>query len=491
MLVTLVVAGLAHLGYSLLWEHGVFQQHGFGEDRGWDYMGNNGYHGNPATAAMAGPPPKPMLRSVQVVTSFVPYYNYRGGLTVSGHMTVLGWGSSDQAHQLLGWFLEGTDPACDGQAKHPPDGACSIQIHTGTGCFDHAGDAMWNHAHPNPWSKVRYITGGGGARAGNVKVMTGLTNDRILGQTMIVTDSWGERIACGIIVPKIEEVIAFSPYYNYRGPLRVTGWATVIGDGAELAATQTLIWTLQGVDTACRGAMSSWRGGDSCGIQLHQGTDCSADAGPHFFAVHEDPWRSVRYSENGAGVSHQQVTVRTGLTNSDVLGHTLIVHDRHGTKVACGVVVPKVLLVTEFIPYFRYNGPHKVHGNLTAQAYGAGHAAGQTLSWSLFNADPACHGAVAHRPMACGILIHRGTTCTGDAGEPFAKAGINPTTLAATYLMTGQTSHARGTNVATGLTNDKILGHVVVVYDSKGVRIACGVLTYGLAPPGPLTSTVV
>lgn len=405
---------------------------------------------------------------------------------VSGHATVLGTGANDHATQTLGWFLEGVDPACDGQARHPPQDACSIQIHTGTGCFDRSGDAFYAHNRQNPWNAVRYISRDGGARAGNVSVVTGLDNDKMLGRTMIVTDSAGLRIACGIVVPKIEEVTAFQPYYNYRGALRITGWASVIGNGAELQATQTLSWSLQGVDTACRGTLSSWRGGNACGIQLHQGTDCSAAAGPDFFAVHHDPW-NVRYLADNAGVATGEAMVRTGLTNVDVLGHTLIVYDRRGNPVACGVVVPKLLLATDLVPYWKYNGPHKVSGHMTVQAYGAGRGAGQILGWTMMNADPACRGGASHPPWACGILIHKGTTCAGDAGDPYFQAGANPTTLAAKYIVNGnlKKSTANGKHLATGLTNDKILGHVVVVYDSQGARIACGVLNYGLAPPGP------
>lgn len=272
--------------------------------------------------------------------------------------------------------------------------------------------------------------------------------------------------------------------------MRVTGWTSVIGDGAELQATTTLDWSLQGVDTACRGKMSSWRGGDACGISLHQGTDCSAAPGPNLFAVHENPWRSIRFTESGGGISHEQVTVRTGLTNFDTVGHALLVHDRHGTPVACGIVVPKALLITDFAPYVGYHGQFHVHGNLTVQAYGVGRSTGQTVGWNLWGADPACRGGAAHRPLACAILIHRGVTCAGDAGPPYAEPGTNPASLAATYMVSGGASHGRGTNVATGLTNDKILGHVVIVYDHNGARIACGVLNYGLAPPGPATATV-
>ena len=57
---------------------------------------------------------------------------------------------------------------------------------------------------------------------------------------MIIHDADGDRVACGIIVPKTLAVPAFTRYFSYEGNLTVQGEMSVEGVGALDQAGQVL-----------------------------------------------------------------------------------------------------------------------------------------------------------------------------------------------------------------------------------------------------------
>merc|ERR1711994_1177516 len=91
----------------------------------------------------------------------------------------------------------------------------------------------------------------------------------------------------------------FNRYPGYDGPLQVSGPIEITTvSGTETSASQTLSWSLEGLDTACQaGAAEGISNG--CGIHVHSGTSCedAADVGGHFFsaALEADPWKPVVY----------------------------------------------------------------------------------------------------------------------------------------------------------------------------------------------------
>lgn len=160
---------------------------------------------------------------------------------------------------------------------------------------------------------------------------------------MIVHDVTGARVACGIVAPQKEIVNAFVAYFSYTGSLEVSGSVFVEGNGVLAEASQELHWILYGVDPAC--ASGPGDAGNSCGVHIHTGMDCTSNAGGHYWnstAISEDPWATISYTtKNFLGKDYAfayNVQVVTGLTNFDTLGHTLIVHDYTGARIACGIL---------------------------------------------------------------------------------------------------------------------------------------------------------
>lgn len=130
------------------------------------------------------------------------------------------------------------------------------------------------------------------------------------------------------------EATGFVPYFNYVGALAVAG---SVGPMTTDGVTQSFHYSLTGVDPACvSGAGTS---SNSCGIHIHSGNSCGADAGGHYYegVVTSDPWSSVSYtSVNTAALGKLMVT--TGGTGGDVIGRAMIIHAHDGSRIACATL---------------------------------------------------------------------------------------------------------------------------------------------------------
>jgi len=428
--------------------------------------------------------------AVQYAVAFTPYFNYRGNLNVQGIIAVQGSGLVDTATQTLSWQLMGLDPRC----KTTPEGvanACGIHIHQGVSCYEDAGGHYWNKSliDNDPWASVTYQTRRFAshfyAMAVGVEVVTGLTNFDVLGHTMIVHDYTGARVACGIIIPHKLAVPAFTPYFSYTGDLKVEGAMAVSGMGAADAAGQTLAWSVKGVDPRCSsGANSEYA--NSCGIHIHVGTDCTSDAFGHYWnttTYSDDPWSVIGYTSHkwfGTAVYawEKQAPVVTGFQNSLVNGHTMIVHDYTGGRIACGIISPYSEVANAFVKYYTYAGDLQVSGWVKVVGSGVLEEASQELSWNLAGVDPACKAAPGpgDSPNACGVHIHVGMDCTSDAGGHYFAVSTDPWISVKYKTLPGGYARARMQKVDSGLTNYDVLGHTMIVHDSTGARIACGIL---------------
>jgi len=207
----------------------------------------------------------------------------------------------------------------------------------------------------DPWAPVVYVASAEASSNENagVQVVTGLSNEDIMGRVMVVhaLDS-GARIACGIIGAETGGtarqslyIASFAPYPGYSGSLKVTGTMTVAGiSGTDTTAAQTLTWSLAGLDTACV-ANAGDNVTNGCGIHVHTGTSCGSHAGVggHYYsaALGSDPWAPVVYVASADGLSKggSGVPVVTGLSNGDIAGRVMVVHALDsGARIACGVI---------------------------------------------------------------------------------------------------------------------------------------------------------
>merc|ERR1719203_337211 len=121
---------------------------------------------------------------------------------------------------------------------------------------------------------------------------------------MIVHDSSGAKVACGIVIPPTMLVPDFAPYFDYEGDLKVQGPLFVTGAGVGDSAAQILSWSLVRVDPRCKTGAGERK--NSCGIHIHEGTSCADDALDHLWnetTFRKDPWSAVGYT------SHRRLTL--------------------------------------------------------------------------------------------------------------------------------------------------------------------------------------
>jgi hypothetical protein len=283
------------------------------------------------------------------VSAFAPYAGYKGSLKVEGKIGVVGDDVEDAHAQDLQWALSGMDPNCSEAPPADIANACGIHIHEGHSCYTVAGGHYWDRAdyQVDPWVSVTYSSWkfpwSSYAYEHSEVVTTGLANHDVNGRTMIVHDATGARVACGILAPEKEIVNAFVPYFSYSGSLKVSGTVFVEGQGVLTEASQELHWILYGVDPDCNNGRGD--AGNSCGVHIHTGMDCTSDAKGHFWnatAISDDPWATVSYTTKSfwgqTYAADFYVNVVTGVSNFDTLGHTLIVHDYTGRRIACGIL---------------------------------------------------------------------------------------------------------------------------------------------------------
>merc|ERR1712048_833371 len=135
-------------------------------------------------------------------TNLAPYPGYSGPLTVTG--SVGGFLSGQDAWIQFGIY--GVEDAC----KQAPEGvanACGIHIHEGKTCDD--ADAVGGHFYDkdtvesDPWASKVYTSKGEFAY-GSFKTEIG--TDDIKGRALVVHDSTGGRVACGLI-PSAAELV--------------------------------------------------------------------------------------------------------------------------------------------------------------------------------------------------------------------------------------------------------------------------------------------
>jgi len=285
------------------------------------------------------------------VEAFKPYPGYTGSL--SGVVGTVQLGQDGAHAQTLFFDFAKADPKCDNPTNVVGvTNACGIHIHEGTSCED-AGDHYWssNFTADDPWATIRYTVPSSGANmtgGQNARVVTGTSLSDMVGRAVVVHDSAGSRIACGLLnrsaftSGKQLTVSSFTKYPVYEGDLVVAGVVSIdlIGTGVE--ASQVLTFNLTGVDPTC-GATDISGVANACGIHVHVGGACGSanTIGGHYYnqeAIASDPWKPITYTAPSGEASGITVKVVTGVTSEDVAGRTMIVHDASGARIACGAI---------------------------------------------------------------------------------------------------------------------------------------------------------
>jgi hypothetical protein len=386
--------------------------------------------------------------------------------------------------QAFYYSLSGVDPACSSGAGSAGN-SCGIHIHSGTTCTGDAGGHFYTGSvTSDPWTSIAY-TSTSGVTSGSVNVDTGALSSSLVGKAMIIHAYDGSRIACALLSDGVSSALssgAFVPYFSYSGSRLVSG---SVGPMTTSVTTQTFYYSLSGIDPAC--AAGAGRMGNSCGIHIHSGTTCTADAGGHFYtgSVTSDPWTTIAYTSSASGMTSDSVTVDTGATSDQVAGRAMIIHAYDGSRIGCailGAATQLTLTAAGFVPYFSYTGAMAVSGSVGPMTTSG---TTQAFYYSLSGVDPACSLGAGSAGNSCGIHIHSGTTCTADAGGHFYTGSVtsDPWTSIAYTSTSGVTSGS--VNVDTGALSSSLVGKAMIIHAYDGSRIACALLSTSALPPPP------
>ena len=272
-----------------------------------------------------------------------------------------------------------------------------------------------------------------------------------------------------------------TPYFDYRGSLQVRGRATVAQIDQEL--TELSYW-LTGVDPLCA-LEPSPNHSNSCGVHVHEGTSCSADALGHFYNGEIDPWKRINYAGNStnnefiiqtSSVSGSKL-VKTLLEEHASDTRTLIVHDFYGKRVACGKITASMDAIDcsadSFDPYFTYSGNLTIHGRMTMRTVNGKSA----MVYHLSGFDPECSSGPGNSPNSCGVHIHRGRSCSGDALGHFYNHAADPwMNVSPEPFNSSEITLVGSSIINTGFSAHQADGHTLIVHDYSGARVACALV---------------
>ena len=103
-------------------------------------------------------------------------------------------------------------------------------------------------------------------------------------------------------------VADFVPYFDYAGPFAVEGSLSIATAprGAGKGTTQIISGALSGLDPLCVNGPNVSVSPKSCGLHLHEGTDCTSDAGKYYCDTPKNPWGALFYQ---AGSTVETVTL--------------------------------------------------------------------------------------------------------------------------------------------------------------------------------------
>jgi len=130
------------------------------------------------------------------VAALVPADAGQGGLSGQVHIF-----TSSNRRQTLQWNLSGVDPRCGGNFGDLPTGRCGIHIRTADTCDgNNEGTGLAAKGTlGNPWLPVHYFAHERTSIGYYSEVESGLSAQELHGHSLVVTDAFGNSLACGLV----------------------------------------------------------------------------------------------------------------------------------------------------------------------------------------------------------------------------------------------------------------------------------------------------
>jgi Cu/Zn superoxide dismutase len=364
----------------------------------------------------------------------------------------------------------------------------AVAVHSGRNCTARGG-RFFDGDH-DPFKYLKFGKRAGNYQsvlddAGNLKLnftVRGYTLNGVHdvdGRVVVLHNSSDAEVGCGIIgqaagAHAASAMLDTPP--SYDGEMVVRGVVSVL-PSPTLETGITLRGYITGVPKNRMG-----------GVHIHEGISC-ASIGGHYrilssYGNYADPWKKVKWMSgedqrlaqdcpNDACAVHFIYNVESFTldTTRPVIRRALVVHDTAGTAVACGVIKPE-----------KMSGPKVA---VISAIDGSGSFVTGMLEFFSVREGLLIRGVVdGLEPNAVeSLAVHEGYTCT-DRGERYFDGEFDPWTLI-TYK-TDERGTAELNRTVKGFTFDgvhAVFGRVVVVSDSKGVQVGCGVITSPFKAP--------
>lgn len=243
-----------------------------------------------------------------------------------------------------------------------------IHVHEGSSCDDATAvlGHWWNKGNfDDPWfnslGAVWKSDENGDVLFGKVRAKTGLQSSDVVGRAIVIHDSDGTRIACGLIEP-VEQKLAIGtekmqvkrrgfgvyPGYTASSPRLRRGSRvsvrTFFNNGYHW---QRFCWNLRGLEKKTEG-----------GIHIHAGYSCADKDlvfGHHWNKNSlgtDDAWTPVKWNSDHRGRAKGCATVKTDLDASKIAGRAVVVHAAAGARMACGIIEAEgTLNMPELVTY--------------------------------------------------------------------------------------------------------------------------------------------
>jgi len=355
----------------------------------------------------------------------------------------------------------------------PASQTAGIHIHESSSCDSSALGHYWEGVGGDPWLVTKYTSNPEGVS--EVDVNTTLDADastQLAGRTIVV-HSADAKIACGVIRELSPDEFfsgAFAPflgitdempaggkfdkYFDYKGSLAA-------GESVSLSTNNVLSWDLDGLEPSTTG-----------GIHIHVGMNCMEDAGGHYYKGSEDLWNNVMWTSdaNGRATGNLDLNSNTSVYYpfAENVDHAVVIHSSAASgkaRIACAVLSR----VTEAFGYVK---AYKTNGQLTLEGW----------AQNLQGSDG----------VSGGWHVHEGTTCEAAGGHLKYVNGSDPwTNQMYTVAITeqGGANKSRTTFELDEIIDQDVGGHVVVLHDSNGYRVACAPLNLGSSTSSPVGTT--
>ena len=353
---------------------------------------------------------------------------------------------------------------------------------------------------PDTWQSTTWISDASGMA--QVKYQLGDFSlggaNPVAGRVVVVQNSTGASVACGVLASTSGQVLHMAAYPGYDGKYSdLAGTLLVSNLNAAGAVGVQIAGTVGGLETASAG-----------GIHVHEGFTCAvADAvGGHYWPMSTfevDPWCSsgaecaTVWNSDATGAARVQVSVPSFSleTWNPVAYRAVVLHLSNGTRAGCGLAGQPQNAVAYLGKYPGYAWKNGTGSNVTgtvvvqnAAVSAAGAAASDNAMYTSA-IDVVATLAGLEVNASGGIHVHEGVSCAKASGvgghywplstfsaDPWCSSDVNCSTV----WVSNENGVAQVRFSVDGFSltaTNPVANRALVVHDSSGARVACGVLT--------------